>query len=129
MIGYVKKISKASKEIRPKTLWRSNQSGPTGRKESRKTTCDDMYLSPRYLVNIENKGQHPSLQVFLELMLRFDVSVDQFLFPEPKGKSTQRRQLDAMLDGLSEDGIRIVTATVREIAQIEQAKQHKTEGA
>lgn len=101
----------------------------TGRKESRKTTCDDMYLSPRYLVNIENKGQHPSLQVFLELMLRFDVSVDQFLFPEPKGKSTQRRQLDAMLDGLSEDGIRIVTATVREIAQIEQAKQHKTEGA
>ena len=31
----------------------------TGRKESRKKVCDEMYISPRYLANIENKGQHP----------------------------------------------------------------------
>ena len=37
------------------------------RKESRKKVCDEMYLSPRYLANIENKGQHPSLQIFFEL--------------------------------------------------------------
>ena len=30
----------------------------TGRKESRKKVCDEMYISPRYLANIENKGQH-----------------------------------------------------------------------
>ena len=36
----------------------------TGRKESRKEVCDEMYISPRYLANIENKGQHPSLQIF-----------------------------------------------------------------
>ena len=30
-----------------------------GRKESRKKVCDEMYISPRYLANIENKGQHP----------------------------------------------------------------------
>ena len=51
----------------------------TGRKESRKKVCDEMYLSPRYLANIENKGQHPSLQIFFELMLRYNISVDQFL--------------------------------------------------
>ena len=34
----------------------------TGRKESRKKVCDEMYISPRYLANIENKGQHPSLR-------------------------------------------------------------------
>ena len=50
-----------------------------GRKESRKKVCDEMYLSPRYLANIENKGQHPSLQIFFELMLRYNISVDQFL--------------------------------------------------
>ena len=30
-----------------------------GRKESRKKVCDEMYISPRYLANIENKGQPP----------------------------------------------------------------------
>lgn len=27
--------------------------------ESRKKASDEMYLSPRCLVNVENKGQHP----------------------------------------------------------------------
>ena len=31
----------------------------TGRKESRKKVSDEMYISPRYLANIENNGQHP----------------------------------------------------------------------
>ena len=51
----------------------------TGRKESRKKVSDEMFISPRYLANIENKGQHPSLQIFFELMLRYNISVDQFL--------------------------------------------------
>ena len=51
----------------------------TGRKESRKKVSDEMFISPRYLANIENKGQHPSLQIFFELMLRYKISVDQLL--------------------------------------------------
>ena len=47
-----------------------------GRKESRKKVGDEMFISPRYLANIENKGQHPSLQIFFELMLRYNISVD-----------------------------------------------------
>ena len=47
----------------------------TGRKESRKKVSDEMFISPRYLANIENNGQHPSLQIFFELMLRYDISV------------------------------------------------------
>lgn len=90
-----------------------------GRKESRKKVCDEMYISPRYLANIENKGQHPSLQIFFELMLRYNISVDQFLFDKPAGKDTQRRQLDALLDDMSDTGIRIVTAAAKEIAEIE----------
>ena len=78
-----------------------------------------MYISPRYLANIENKGQHPSLQIFFELMLRYNISVDQFLLEQSAGKNTQQRQLDALLDDMSDTGIRIVTATAREIAEIE----------
>ena len=38
--------------------------------ESRKTVSDALYISPRYLANIENKGQQPSLQVFYDLVTR-----------------------------------------------------------
>lgn len=100
-----------------------------GRKESRKKVCDEMYLSPRYLANIENKGQHPSLQIFFELMLRYNISVDQFLLERPTGKNTQRRQLDALLDGMGDDGIRVITAAAKEIVQIEQAQSSGQEDA
>lgn len=99
------------------------------RKESRKKVCDEMYLSPRYLANIENKGQHPSLQIFFELMQRYNISVDQFLLERPTGKNTQRRQLDALLDGMDDDGIRVITAAAKEIVQIEQAQLNGQEDA
>ena len=101
----------------------------TGRKESRKKVCDEMYLSPRYLANIENKGQHPSLQIFFELILRYNISVDQFLLEQPIGKNTQRRQLDALLDGMSEKGLQIVAATAKEIAEIEREQLSGQEDA
>ena len=88
--------------------------------ESRKKVCDQLYISPRYLANIENRGQQPSLQVFYDLVTRYRISVDQFFFPNiTADKSTQRRQLDALLDNMSDSGIRIVTATAKEISEIE----------
>ena len=63
----------------------------TGRKESRKKVSDEMYISPRYLANIENNGQHPSLQIFFELMLRYNISVDQFLLDKPAGKEVNNQ--------------------------------------
>ena len=41
------------------------------RKASRKKVSDEMFISPRYLANIENKGQQPSLQVFYDLVTRY----------------------------------------------------------
>ena len=43
----------------------------TERKESRKKVSDEMFISPRYLANIENKGQQTSLQVFYDLVTRY----------------------------------------------------------
>ncbi len=97
----------------------------TERKESRKKVSDEMFISPRYLANIENKGQHPSLQIFFELIRRYHISVDQFLLDTPPEKDTQRQQLDALLDEMSGKGIRILTAAAKEIAEVE--KQSETE--
>ena len=92
----------------------------TKRGESRKKVSDDMNLSPRYLANIENKGQQPSLQIFYELVTRYDISVDQFFFPDKcADKSTQRRQLDTLLDGMTDKGLHIVTETAKAIVEVE----------
>ena len=88
----------------------------TGRKESRNKVGNEMFLSPRYLTNIENKGQHPSVQIFLELMSRYHLSVDQILLGEAKsGKSTAYRQLDALVDELTDKEIQILIATAQAI--------------
>ncbi len=56
--------------------------------ESRKKVSDELYISPRYLANIENKGQQPSLQVFYDLVTRYHISVDQFFFPNSNAEKS-----------------------------------------
>lgn len=91
--------------------------------ESRKNVSDDMNISPRYLANIENKGQQPSLQIFYELVTRYHISVDQFFYPnETADKTTRRRQLDTLLDDLSEGGLHIVTETAKAVIDTEKQK-------
>ena len=87
---------------------------------SRNQLADQMNIAPRYIASIENSGQHPSLQIFYELVTLLDVSVDQFFFPKNEiEKSTKLRQLDRLLDDMSDKGLRIVTATAREIKEAE----------
>lgn len=54
------------------------------------------------------------------------MSVDQFFFSEKViAKTTQRRQLDTHLDNISENGLRIITAVAKEIADTEQKNSLK----
>ena len=66
-------------------------------------------IDPRYLTNIENKGQHPSLQVFYDLVSLLNISVDEFFLPASDlDKSTRRRQLEKQLDNLSDKDLVII---------------------
>lgn len=99
-----------------KPFGKAIKSARNKQKESRNKVGNEMYLSPRYLANIENKGQHPSLQIFFELVTRYHISVDQLLFGDAtESKSTARRQLDPLLDGMTEAELRIVIATAQAI--------------
>lgn len=103
-----------------KAFGQAIKSARTAAGYSRKKLGHELNLAPRYLVSIENEGQHPSLQVLYELCTFFDVSVDQFFFPK-KGadKPTQRRQLETLLDDISDKGLKILTATAKEIKEVE----------
>lgn len=85
---------------------------------SRNQLADIMNIAPRYIASIENSGQHPSLQIFYELVTILDVSVDQFFFPDKESnKSTQRRQLESLLDEMSDKDLIIMTATAKGIKE------------
>jgi transcriptional regulator with XRE-family HTH domain len=76
---------------------------------SREKLAEMLDLSPRYLMYIETRGQHPSLQKLYEIATFFDISVDQFFYPDTEPpKSTRRRQLDKMLDSFSDNDLIIV---------------------
>ena len=66
-------------------------------------------IDPRYLTNIENKGQHPSLQVLYDLVHLLNISADEFFLPASDlVKSTRRRQLEEQLDTMSEKDLIII---------------------
>lgn len=97
-----KAMGQAIKQARLKKGW------------TREQLAQEVDLAPRYIMSLENKGQHPSFQVFITLMTLFHISVDQFLFPDEESKkSTRRRQLDAELDGLDDRDYIVMEATAK----------------
>ena len=86
---------------------------------SRNQLADKMNIAPRYIASIENSGQHPSLQIFYELVTLLDVSVDQFFFPDKEtDKSTQRRQLETLLDSMDNKDLTVIPATAKAIQEV-----------
>lgn len=68
---------------------------------------------PRHLQAIENEGQKPSLELFIQLVTMFGVSVDEYIFPDNEvKKSSVRRRLDAQLDNLDDKELSVIEATV-----------------
>ena len=52
-------------------------------------------LTPRSIMYIENRGQHPRLNKFYLITTLLDISVDQFFFPcNEDGDNNRRKQVD-----------------------------------
>lgn len=70
---------------------------------TRKQVAKAIEIDPRYLTNIENKGQHPSIQVLYDLVSLLHVSVDEFFLPANNlVKSTRRLQIEKYMDSFTD---------------------------
>ena len=70
-------------------------------------------IDPRYLTKIENKGQHPSLQVLYDLVSLLNVSVDEFFLPTDNMiKSSRRRQLEEKINQLTDTDLVIMESVI-----------------
>lgn len=79
---------------------------------------------PRHLQAIENEGQYPSIELFIQLITMFDVSVDEYIFPNKEvKKSSVRRRLDAQLDKLDDRELSVIEATVNGLCKAKEPEE------
>ena len=73
-------------------------------------------IAPRYLTNIENKGQQPSFHVVYDLVTLLNISLDGFILGEENShKSSKRLQVEAQLDCLDEDELVTIGKVIQAI--------------
>lgn len=93
---------------------------PLGREIKRKR--ESMGWTQEYLAQLidrtshtvmymETRGQHPSLNVFYQVVTLLDISVDQFFFPKRCKGSERRKRIDVLLDSLDEKELAVIEAT------------------
>jgi len=86
---------------------------------SREKLAEMLDISIRHVMYIETRGQRPSVQKLYELAKLFNISIDEHLLSNTtKGKTTHRRQLDAMLDSMDERDLFVVSATAKAIQEV-----------
>ena len=81
---------------------------------TREQLAEMLDYAPRHIQSIENEGQHPSLQLLVQLVTMFDIPVDSYLHPQPTDKASPlRQQLDATLARLTPKELTVLEATAR----------------
>ena len=80
--------------------------------------------APRHIQAIENEGKYPSIELFIQLIQMFDVSVDEYIFPDKEvKKSSVRRRIDAQLDKLDYKELSVIEATVNGLCKAKEPEE------
>ena len=80
--------------------------------------------APRHIQSIENEGKYPSIELFIQLITMFDVSVDEYIFPNKEVKKRSvRRHIDAQLDKLDDKELSVIEATVNGLCKAKEPEE------
>lgn len=97
-------------------------------REARRMTREQLSgiigYAPRHIQSIENEGKYPSIELFIQLITMFDISVDEYIFPNKEvKKSSVRKRLDAQLDNLDDKELSVIEATVSGLCKIKEPEE------
>ena len=85
---------------------------------TREELAEELGISARHLQAVEKEGQNPSFPLFIQLVTMFHISVDPYIHPEATtGKTTLRRQLDALFDTFDDSELTIIAGTAQGICK------------
>ena len=97
------------------------------KRETSGMTQDQLALiidrDPRTIIYNENDGQHPSLNTFYQMVTMFDISVDQFFYPDKGAASGCKSRIDVMLSSMDEKDLRLVETIIRAIKDAKETEE------
>lgn len=80
---------------------------------TREQLAESLDYAPRHIQAIENEGQHPSLDLLIQLVRMFGISMDQFIFPEASDAGSRlRSEVQMQLTHLDERELTVVEGTI-----------------
>lgn len=83
---------------------------------TREELAEQLNYDARHIQAIENEGQHPSLELLIQIALMFDISIDQYVFTSrTAAKTTLHRQIDSILNSLDDKDLSVVEATAKSL--------------
>lgn len=79
----------------------------------------------RTVINIENKGQCPSIGIFFKIVTLLGISVDQFFYPSlGSGEDERLKHIERLLYSLTEDELYVIEATAEAIKKARDIRQN-----
>ncbi len=79
--------------------------------------------TPRSIMYVENRGQHPSLNIFFKIVTLLNISVDKFFYPDKyNGQNERRNRIDRMLNGMDERELSIMETVAEGIERSREAE-------
>jgi transcriptional regulator with XRE-family HTH domain len=91
---------------------------------TREQLAEKLDITPRHLQSIENEGQHPSFQLFVQLITMFNISADQYIFSDKQtDKTSLRRQVDALLDAFTDKELTVIEGTAQGICKAKEPEE------
>lgn len=78
---------------------------------------------PRTVMYHENDGQHPSLNIFYQLMTMFNISVDQFFFPDTGAGDACKKRINVMLNSMGEKELCLVENLIRAVKDSQETEE------
>ena len=86
---------------------------------TRERLAEEAGYGARHIQGIENEGHFPSVELLVWLAQKFDISIDQYIFPQKNIKQTSvRRQVDSLLDKLTDQELSIIYAAAKAICNM-----------
>jgi transcriptional regulator with XRE-family HTH domain len=81
---------------------------------TRESLSERIGYAPRHIQAVENEGQVPSVELFIQLVTMFDISIDEYIFKDKHtAKSSIRRRVDTLLDKLTDKELTVVEGTAK----------------
>jgi len=84
----------------------------TGQKFTYDELSEKSGVSTRYIKEIENQGNVPSIQIFTQLIHALNISADPFFYPVSHGENLDFKRLQVHLTQCSENQITTILAIV-----------------